>query len=485
MLIRELEQRTGLDRATIRYYEKESLIVPERKENGYREYTQEDCENLLKIKLLRQLEIPLHKIKDLQEGSGNFHETMEAQLSFLEEKQQRTNLTKQVCNQIRNNEENYTSLDAGHYLSMLDESTEKKDAGSNFTEIIPQERHPWLRYLSRLLDISLVWAILFFIMVVTLRIRPIQIGLIISYISLFLCIPTNAFCLHKWGTTPGKYVFGIQVVSADGAKLSYKDALWRELNALRFGMGYNIPFYSLWCNYKSYKQYAREGKVDYDKDCEVLCEDFASKKKLPLAALLGIISTLILICAIDGVKPTHRGNLTVKEFSENYNDYASVYKGSGMEHIQNMDVDGSWRAIDIDKFQLPPNWPANREQHFKFHPELGTIQTITYENRWEDPFLFSPLDNERFLVAYTLVASQEGITYAELYEFENMYRQKMKEGTTEGSLVYKNVSISWKIDTEYTAFKTGIGVYQSRSNKEVSGKTSYVNLIFKIEILDN
>ena len=156
-----------------------------------------------------------------------------------------------------------------------------------------------------------------------------------------------------------------------------------------------------------------------------------------------------------------------------------------MEHIRNMDVDGSWRAIDIDKFQLPPNWPANRKQRFKFHPELGTIQTITYENRWEDPFLFSPLDNERFLVAYTLVASQEGITYSELYEFENMYRQKMKEGTTEGSLVYKNISISWKIDTEYTAFKTGIGVYQSRSNKEVSGKTSYVNLIFKIEILDN
>ena len=35
MLIRELEQNTGLERATIRYYEKEGFITPNREENGY------------------------------------------------------------------------------------------------------------------------------------------------------------------------------------------------------------------------------------------------------------------------------------------------------------------------------------------------------------------------------------------------------------------------------------------------------------------
>ena len=38
MTILELEGLTGLDRATIRYYEREGLLLPDRKENSYREF---------------------------------------------------------------------------------------------------------------------------------------------------------------------------------------------------------------------------------------------------------------------------------------------------------------------------------------------------------------------------------------------------------------------------------------------------------------
>ena len=51
MQIRDLEGKAGLDRATIRYYEKEGLIIPKRKENGYREYSDDNLGHLLKIKL--------------------------------------------------------------------------------------------------------------------------------------------------------------------------------------------------------------------------------------------------------------------------------------------------------------------------------------------------------------------------------------------------------------------------------------------------
>ena len=52
--IQELERRTGLERASIRFYEKEGLLNPQRLENGYREYSVEDSELLKKIKLLRR-----------------------------------------------------------------------------------------------------------------------------------------------------------------------------------------------------------------------------------------------------------------------------------------------------------------------------------------------------------------------------------------------------------------------------------------------
>ena len=42
MDIRTLEMKTGLARANIRFYEKEGLIAPKRKENGYRDYAESE-----------------------------------------------------------------------------------------------------------------------------------------------------------------------------------------------------------------------------------------------------------------------------------------------------------------------------------------------------------------------------------------------------------------------------------------------------------
>lgn len=55
MNIKEIEQRTGLSRANIRYYEDEGLLHPPRRENGYRDYGPEELDALLRIRLLRRL----------------------------------------------------------------------------------------------------------------------------------------------------------------------------------------------------------------------------------------------------------------------------------------------------------------------------------------------------------------------------------------------------------------------------------------------
>lgn len=54
MTIKEVEERTGLARANIRFYEEEGLICPLRLANGYRDYSEEDQKTLLKIKLPRR-----------------------------------------------------------------------------------------------------------------------------------------------------------------------------------------------------------------------------------------------------------------------------------------------------------------------------------------------------------------------------------------------------------------------------------------------
>ena len=46
MTIKEVEQYLEVPRATVRFYEKEGLIRPERGGNGYRDYSEEDVEKL-------------------------------------------------------------------------------------------------------------------------------------------------------------------------------------------------------------------------------------------------------------------------------------------------------------------------------------------------------------------------------------------------------------------------------------------------------
>ena len=53
MTIKELEKRSGLPRTAIRFYEQQGLITPERRENNYRDYSEEDARTLEKVKLLR------------------------------------------------------------------------------------------------------------------------------------------------------------------------------------------------------------------------------------------------------------------------------------------------------------------------------------------------------------------------------------------------------------------------------------------------
>ena len=68
MNIKEIEERSGLTRANIRYYEQEGLIAPARRENKYRDYSEEDLETLLRIALLRNLGFSLDEIRRLQSG---------------------------------------------------------------------------------------------------------------------------------------------------------------------------------------------------------------------------------------------------------------------------------------------------------------------------------------------------------------------------------------------------------------------------------
>lgn len=64
MLRNEIQNKTGLTRKAIEYYEEKGLINPQKNENGYRDYSDNDLEILIKVSLFRKLGISVTEIAD-------------------------------------------------------------------------------------------------------------------------------------------------------------------------------------------------------------------------------------------------------------------------------------------------------------------------------------------------------------------------------------------------------------------------------------
>ena len=123
MTIKELEQRTGLPRTSIRFYEQEGLLTPERRENNYRDYSEEDVRTLEKIKLLRQLSLDLDDIRRLQAGELPLGQVLSEQALALEG--DRTDLERyaQVCEALSRAGTTYDDLDPEPWLTALEEES--------------------------------------------------------------------------------------------------------------------------------------------------------------------------------------------------------------------------------------------------------------------------------------------------------------------------------------------------------------------------
>ena len=151
MTIKELEERTGLARANIRFYEKEGLICPLRQANGYRDYSEGDAETLEKVKLLRQLRLDLETIRRLQAGSLPLAQAMEEQMRALERDQAAVEGARQVCRRLRDSGLQYETLTPLPYLQELERAPEGPHMAALPTDEADTVAHPWLRLFARAL----------------------------------------------------------------------------------------------------------------------------------------------------------------------------------------------------------------------------------------------------------------------------------------------------------------------------------------------
>lgn len=86
MTIHEAAEQTGLKEANIRFYEKEGLLCPKRNAgNQYRSYTQDDLEELERIRFFRLLGFSCAEIAQLQRGDLALPDALERRQTALKE----------------------------------------------------------------------------------------------------------------------------------------------------------------------------------------------------------------------------------------------------------------------------------------------------------------------------------------------------------------------------------------------------------------
>lgn len=122
MRINKVEELVGITKKNIRFYEEKGLLTPERNtENGYREYSEKDVVALQKIKLFRQLSIPIDEILKLQQGYLTLEDCMRRHIIALEREEENIKQKKSVCKQLESSGEQLVNMDTDKYLLLMQE----------------------------------------------------------------------------------------------------------------------------------------------------------------------------------------------------------------------------------------------------------------------------------------------------------------------------------------------------------------------------
>ncbi len=335
MNIREIEQQLGIPRANVRYYEKEGLLHPQRRENNYRDYTDEDVETLKKIRLLRQLEMPVDTIRAVQAGEVSLEEALSRQSLLLEGEAARVDQAREMCRSMLDDHATYPALDPARYeraasLPPRQASPAAAEPSGPPVEGAVWAYSPWQRFWARTLDLNLASCAVTAALSLAFHYSSVTSpGLLFDIVSLllswFVMLLVEPLLLSTWGTTPGKWLLGLELRTRYGRTLGYSDALIRTWRVLGQGYGYNIPIYNFYRQYKSYQLCRGSEAMDYDWEEGYLYyslpgDRWAGRAVISVALSLALLAPLEVFVGYQALLPSNRGDVTAAEFYENMNE---------------------------------------------------------------------------------------------------------------------------------------------------------------------
>ena len=138
MKIKQVEELVGITSKNIRFYEEKGLLQPRRTENGYRDYRQEDVEQLKRIKLFRKLGVPVEQIGKLFQGRISVNDCLENQEAALKREQDNIEKLCVLTHEMLAGSLSIEKLDSDYWL---DEVEKMEKEGIDFVNVSKIDIH--------------------------------------------------------------------------------------------------------------------------------------------------------------------------------------------------------------------------------------------------------------------------------------------------------------------------------------------------------
>ena len=463
MNIKEMEQRSGLPRSGIRFYESEGLLSPARSPNGYRDYSEDDLDTLMKIKRLRSLGLSLQEIKEVQSGALPLADALRAQLVRLGSMRGEMARAEAECRSL---------IDAGAgWADMMDvalpspaaqealpgaqgEEPEGAAAGDDFPltgreaaaragQPQQEERRlyfdtgikyysssysvtewtqgfsepgPWRRYFARFIDSWLYATAMLAFVTLVLGLNPTDEGMGASIfewlLRSLLLLTVEPLCLHFFAATPGKWLLGISVRDYDGKCLSFSEALARTFKVYVMGLGLNISIAALITCLLAYRRSLKGEDQPWDSEYGRWIPVYRQERSAGATAAIaaGGAAALLLVgvlCIARSQMPPHRGDLSTEEFVENYNEL-SDYFGIGGAYVK-LTPEGLVEDAPDGTYVLRLGNGTLPEFHFKEEGGVLTRVELSVDFAGEDGALASGYGRYYQLAAMAYIWGRPGM----------------------------------------------------------------------------
>ena len=171
------------------------------------------------------------------------------------------------------------------------------------------EHHPWRRLFARTVDICTAGLVLFMLLIFAFSAtmpeqaasfaKAIENPIIASVVLYLIWLPAEALLLSLFGTTPAKWLFGIQVAHPGGNLLSFAAALNRSFLVFVQGVGFGIPFVALFTQLFAYRRLTKTSTTLWDTSTTAVVIHKKWGMFRALACTAAVFFVLILMSALN------------------------------------------------------------------------------------------------------------------------------------------------------------------------------------------